>query len=192
MAKHDKKGRSKQPDGQYVGLPYAMIKSPAWRNLSGTAIRVLLELHCTFYGSNNGDLWLSLDQAKERLRIGKTTAGRAFDELIEKGFLKVTKRGNFIRRNATTYALTFKPTGAPPRSEPRSDDWKQWSEPPRAKRPRQPWGASKRRHKSESFRHNSENTVLNGDRKKDSSVLNRDRIEKNTVLNEDRRHNSRS
>ena len=63
----------------------------------------------SYYGRNNGDLSLSLDEAAE---------------------------GNFIRGHATTYRLTFRKacTGQLP-----TDEWKGWIKPPRATKSRKPW-----------------------------------------------------
>ena len=42
----------KSGEGQFAPLPYAMLKSEAWRGLSGAAVKVFLELHTRFNGSN--------------------------------------------------------------------------------------------------------------------------------------------
>jgi hypothetical protein len=44
-------------------MTYFMLRSPAWRSLSGASIKVFLELHTRFHGLNNGDMFLSLDEA---------------------------------------------------------------------------------------------------------------------------------
>lgn len=54
-------------EGQYTPLPYAQLKSPAWRSLSGAAVKVWLELHTRFNGGNNGKLTLSYAEAGEAL-----------------------------------------------------------------------------------------------------------------------------
>jgi hypothetical protein len=138
--RHNQTGRSAQRHEQYAPLSYPMLKSPAWRSLGGSAIKVLLELHTRFHGMNNGELFLGLDEAARTLGIGKATAKAAFDQLVEKGFLRLTKRGIFVRRHASTYALTFKPT----QSNPRTDAWRNWIEPPATPRARKAWGAKKR------------------------------------------------
>ena len=63
-----------------------MLKSPAWRSLSGAAVRVFLELDTRFNGSNNGKLTLSYAEAAEALCMGKATVQRAFADLVGKGF----------------------------------------------------------------------------------------------------------
>lgn len=48
------------------------------RQLSGPALKVLVELRCRYNGSNNGKVTLSLDEAARLLGLSKTTAKRAF------------------------------------------------------------------------------------------------------------------
>jgi len=91
---------------QYLLISYAMARSAAWRSLSGPAVKVWVELRCRFNGNNNGKLSLSLDEAARLLGIGKATAQRAFAELEEKGFIKMTKRGQWYGRLATEWAVT--------------------------------------------------------------------------------------
>jgi DNA-binding MarR family transcriptional regulator len=81
-------------EGQYVPLSYAQIKSPAWRSLSGAAVKVWLELHTRYNGGNNGKLHLSMKEAAEILGLGRATVKRAFDELVAKGFLALEIPGD--------------------------------------------------------------------------------------------------
>ncbi len=101
----DKKGRSKG-DGQYALLPYALLHSPAWRSLSGAAVKVFLELRTRFHGTNNGGLILSLDDAARLLPIGKATVMRALVELQEKGLIVCTRKGQWYGRLASTWAVS--------------------------------------------------------------------------------------
>lgn len=119
--------KGKRPeDGQYVLLPYAIIQSPAWRSLSGAAIKVWLELHTRFNGGNNGKLFLSMNEAARNLGIGKQTAQRAFAELQEKGFLVLERPGNWYGRQAHEWRLTTKPMRRPGGKEVASNDWRNW------------------------------------------------------------------
>jgi hypothetical protein len=114
MPKRDKrKGRRANATGrneteQYLPISYAMAQSPAWRSLSGAALKVWVELRCRFNGRNNGQLSLSWDEAARLLGLGKGTVGHAFAELQEKGFIVMTKRGQWYGRLATTWAVTDK------------------------------------------------------------------------------------
>ncbi len=103
-------------------MPYTMVHHRAWRSLSGPAVKVWVELRSRFNGRNNGDLSLSLDEAARLLGIGKTTALRAFADLEAKGFIKMTRRGQWYGRMATTWAVTDRPfQGYSP-----TRDWQKW------------------------------------------------------------------
>jgi DNA-binding MarR family transcriptional regulator len=117
--------RSKSNNDQFMAISYAMAKSPAWRSLSPAAIKVWVELHTRFHGANNGKLHLSLDEGARLLGMGKATISRAFDELIEKGFVELTRRGHWYGRKASEYALTHKAhDGHPPKYT-----YKRWTPP---------------------------------------------------------------
>ena len=117
----DRRGRSKRR-GKFVALGDGLLTSEAWRSLSGSAIKYYVELRRQFNGLNNGDLHLSLEQANKRLGMARDTVLRAQQELADKGFIRMTMRGGFHQRRATTWALTDEPV--PPM--PASHDFKIW------------------------------------------------------------------
>ncbi|PHO03019.1 helix-turn-helix domain-containing protein [Rhodobacteraceae bacterium 4F10] len=120
-------GRSKhKSEGQYLPLPYAQLRSEAWRSLSGAAVRLWLELHTRYNGSNNGALTLSYAEAGELLGMGKATVQRAYRELVEHGFLALEKEGNWYRRKAHEWRLTTKPTQRAKGRELPSNDWRSY------------------------------------------------------------------
>ena len=134
MSVRKKKARKPNPTGrndteQYLGISYVMAHSPAFRSLSGAALKVWIELRTRFNGWNNGRITLSWDEAARILHMGKTTIGRAFDELEEKGFIVMTKRGQWYGRMASEWAVTDRqldghlPTNA----------WKNWRAQPKPK-----------------------------------------------------------
>ncbi len=91
---------------QYVPIPYTMARSSAWRNLSGPAVKVWVELRSRFNGRNNGDLSLGLNEGARLLGLGKSTVHRALQELADKGFITMTRQGRWYGRMATTWAVT--------------------------------------------------------------------------------------
>jgi DNA-binding transcriptional MocR family regulator len=99
-----------------------MAESAAWRSLSGAAVKVYVELRRRYNGGNNGDLSLSLDEAARLLNIGKATVARALAELEAKGFIRMTARGRWYGRQATTYAVTDRPVGR----NPPTNAWRAW------------------------------------------------------------------
>jgi len=121
-----KKGKRSQ-DGQYVPMPYAVLKSKAWRSLSGAAVKVWFELHVRYNGGNHGRIHLSMNEAAKNLSIGKTTAQRGFIELQEKGFIALEAEGNFFNRRAHDWRLTTKPMQTAKGKELPSNEWQLWS-----------------------------------------------------------------
>lgn len=121
-------GKSKRNDndGQYTTLPYAQLKSEAWRSLSGAAIKVWLELHTRFNGGNNGNVRLSMNEAVKALGISKGTAQRAYIELEEKGFIALQNPGNWYHRKAHEWRLTTKRMQTAKGVEVATNDWQRW------------------------------------------------------------------
>jgi DNA-binding transcriptional MocR family regulator len=124
---------NKHKEGQYVPLPYAQLKSKAWRDLSGNAVRLWLELHTRFNGGNNGRLILSFAEAGETLGMGKATVQRAYDELVAHGFLALEAEGNWYHRRAHEWRLTTKPMQTPKGRVSASNEWHRW-QPPKTER----------------------------------------------------------
>ncbi len=126
MGKRTKSKGKRSHDGQYVNLHYAMLKSPAWRSLSGNAVRLWFELHTRFNGSNNGKVFLSLNEAAEILGLGKATVQRAYKELQDKGFLALEQEGNWYNRRAHEWRLTTKPVQTRSGNQIATNDWRHW------------------------------------------------------------------
>ncbi len=117
------KGRNRRR-GKFVALGHLMVNSPAWRSLSGSALKYYIALRDRYNGMNNGTLHLSCEVASKTLHMSKGTVMNAQQELQEKGFIRMTQRGGFRQRLATTWALTDEccSNGAHATS-----DWKNWT-----------------------------------------------------------------
>lgn len=134
------KGRNKG-EGQYMPLPYNLTRSAAFRRLSGNALKVFIEIRSRFNGVNNGRLSLSYQDAADLLGMSKSSVKRAFDELVEKGFLKKRREGQWYGRLAAEYILTTEGHDG----HLATHDWKQWAPPKREKsRPSVPRRHAKR------------------------------------------------
>ena len=107
-------------------LPYALLKSAAWRSLSGAAVKVFLELHTRFNGANNGRVFLSMNEAASALGLGKATVQRAFKDLEAKGFIALEQEGNWYGRMAHEWRLTTKPMHTTKGRQTPSNDWRDW------------------------------------------------------------------
>jgi DNA-binding transcriptional MocR family regulator len=88
--KHRKKG-----EARHVRLYHYMTESPAWKNLGAVARAIYCEISKRYNGTNNGFIVYSIRQAADELKIGTSTAKRAFDELIGHGFIVAEQRGHF-------------------------------------------------------------------------------------------------
>lgn len=114
--RHNAKGRSQNPGAPYWQVNYGMAQHEAFRSLSGSAVKVLIELHTRYHvrgdgrTSNNGTISLSLDEGSRILGLGKATVGRALQELERRGFIAKTRQGHWYGRMATEWRLTDLPS----------------------------------------------------------------------------------
>ena len=99
------KGRKIEP---LVGIPRMVVESFAFRNLSGNAVKLLMNLYVQYKGFNNGDLSAPFS-TMQRMNGWKSkgTLSRAIKELIEAGLIEVSRQGG--RHKCSLYAVTFKP-----------------------------------------------------------------------------------
>ena len=112
----------KRGNEQFVAIPYAWLRHPNFRRLSANAVRVFLEMHLGYHGSNNGCISFSVRQAMDCLGSGSDKASKAIDELQDRGFIECILYSNFNlkTRKAREWRLTTQPMnkGAP------GHDWK--------------------------------------------------------------------
>ena len=99
---------SSQDPKRFVQLNYLLIKSNAFKEVSGGAFKLYVKVRERFNGVNNGEIGFSVRDASNRLGISRMTASKYFKELEEKGFLKIKEKGsyNFKSRHATTWIIT--------------------------------------------------------------------------------------
>jgi len=162
MAKSNAKGRSK---GAFVMVPNSLMNSPAWQHLSGTAVKLLLHLMKLSEGNNGwghgkaepGELYLGERDAAQAIGTARNTASKAFVELIEHGFLRVVRGGDFrVKiRLATVWRLTFQPY--PRAHQGPTNEWRQWQ-------PEQNSRAQKLNATGAKIGHSSENAGFTGAR----------------------------
>lgn len=126
-----KNGRDLKVGEGFSRITTEMQKSPAFRSLTTSALRVLLWGLWKHYnaatnrckGDAGGPRFrLTNAEALEKLEMGSATFSRAKAELIEKGFWAYAKRGGL--KGCNGIASEFELSG----------DWKRWQRPERATR----------------------------------------------------------
>jgi hypothetical protein len=93
----------------FAGIPRIVMECPDYTNLSSNAIRLLVELAYSYKGGNNGDLCPAWTFMKERGFRSKATLTRVIKELVAAEMIMLTRQGQFIRKKAGLYALTWAP-----------------------------------------------------------------------------------
>jgi hypothetical protein len=98
----------KKPAQRYARIFHSMMDTPAWQSLSCVERALYLELLRRYNGRNNGFIPYSVWEGKKHLHVGQMAIWRAFQGLIERGFIEVMIKGGFSRkrRHATEYRLT--------------------------------------------------------------------------------------
>jgi len=101
--------RSKSGNGKrrFVMLPHELLKLPEYMKLSHKAKGLLTELLFQYNGINNGDFCLTLSVMKKRGWSSNDTIGSATKELIEVGFIILTRQGG--RNMCNLYGVTWEP-----------------------------------------------------------------------------------
>jgi len=109
--------------GRFVALPYNLLESDAWKEVSPEAALLYIELKRRYNGKNNGDIPLSCREGKEIAHCSKGTASKKLIELVEHGFIKQAYKGQWRYRKASTWILTCEVhEGKAP-----SNEWKNYS-----------------------------------------------------------------
>ena len=123
------KGRCDAPGG-FAGIPRCVVSHSAYQQLSGGAIKLLVELASQFKGRNNGDLTTAYSVLKKRGFNSKDTISRSTKELLAAGIIIQTRDGRFTNPGGmcSLYALAWQaidecpsknlevsPTATPPR-----------------------------------------------------------------------------
>lgn len=102
--------RRKRPSGRveggFVALPWDVLDSAAYSRLSGSAVRLLLELGRQFVRDNNGRLLTSMAYLSKRGWTSAGTVTNAVRELEAAGFIHQTVKGHRPNK-ASWWAVTW-------------------------------------------------------------------------------------
>jgi len=112
-----------QKNKRFVLFDYDQIESEAFRYLSGGALKLLIMVRKRFNGINNGHISFSVREGRDLLGYSMNTVARYFDELVDKGFLRIKEKGSFSykKRHATTWIITCEEY-----NNEKSRDFKHW------------------------------------------------------------------
>lgn len=132
MARSSERTKGRGNSARIAVLPHAVMNHPAYMNLSGSALRLLLEMIRQYNGySNNGNLAAAWEIMRKRGFKSKATLAKALKELLDSDFLIRTREGRFQNpgKQCALYAVTWAaidecpgkrlevgPTKTPPRS----------------------------------------------------------------------------
>lgn len=111
MARNRSKTKSRSDGaGGFGALPKIVWNNPDYHNLSGNAVKLLMDFACQYNGRNNGDLTNAFSVLRSRGWRSKQTVQRATTELLEAGMIIQTREGRFINPGGlcALYALTWK------------------------------------------------------------------------------------
>ncbi len=99
--------QTKNHGGRYLTFHVYLWESAAWLALKPNARSAFIFMLQRFNGFNNGDISCSVREVAENIRVSKNTAKRAIDELLDKGFIAVTKEAGFSQKNRTAREYRF-------------------------------------------------------------------------------------
>lgn len=128
-------GRNENPVERFARLPHRILNSEAYRSLDLTARGLLVELITIENGRNNGSLWLSIQDATDRLGLSDARpAMRAFDDLQDRGLIAMTKDAHFsIKAADTSRARCWRLTWLAFDGKAPTNAWQDYIAPPKTK-----------------------------------------------------------
>jgi hypothetical protein len=103
--------------GNFIAIPHSVMESPDYLSLTGSAVRLLLDIAMQYNGENNGKLLTSMAFMKTRGWKSSDTLTRAIRELDQAGFIHQTVKG-YRPNRASWWALTWRSLGPDRRFDP--------------------------------------------------------------------------
>lgn len=105
-------GTRKRKSPPFVMLYHKWMDTPAWHDLGGSAVKLLVYIVRCYTGENNGAIMLSSRQASDATGLARNTVDAAFRELIDHGFIALVQAGHFDMKvkHSSSWRLTFWPT----------------------------------------------------------------------------------
>lgn len=117
----DRQGRSHP---SFIMLRHDMMESEAWKSLSVASQALWLYIRKRYNGNNNGEIPLSCREASSFLNVSKNTAAKAFEELENRGFIKVGRDSDFRLKTKTSRRWVM--THESYNNHGPTNEWRQW------------------------------------------------------------------
>ena len=105
MAAAYAKSKSRKVGRSFVAVPHAILRHPNYASLKPRAVKLLFDLYGQYNGFNNGDFSAAFSIMKKLGWTSKDQLFKAREELLQKGWVVVTRQGGLNR--ATLFAVTF-------------------------------------------------------------------------------------
>ena len=93
--------------GGYVPFYYEIMDSTAYKSLSPKSRCLLMELQRREFPNKNGFVGMSEKRAADILDCAENTASKAFEELINRGFIIRNFDGDYTRGLASEWIITY-------------------------------------------------------------------------------------
>lgn len=105
---------------QYIAQDVEMIRSLAYEDLSGNAVKllVLMQTHWRMYEP----IAYSVSEAQKRVGCCRGIAHACFKELESHGFIKLMLEAHFSKQQARKWRLTFREFN----DHKPTDEWRDW------------------------------------------------------------------
>ncbi len=103
----DKRWRAKgrAASGGFTMMPHRVFGCEAYTRLSAKGVKLLVDLLFQFRGNNNGEFGMAWTVMKTRGWRSRDTLDRACKELLDNGFIVLTRQGG--RHKCNLYAVTW-------------------------------------------------------------------------------------
>lgn len=97
--------------GGFLMIPHDVLRSDAYRQLSASSVKLLVDLAGQFTGKNNGDLAACMSVMRPKGWSSTATLHKAKLELLSAGLIEQTRQGG-MNLGPSLYAVTWKPIDA--------------------------------------------------------------------------------
>lgn len=101
-----KKLKARSEHGAFSALPKAVI-AKMQEKLTPVGYKLLIDLYEQYNGNNNGDLTPAWSVMNKKGWNSKDTLNNARKELINQGFIELTRQGTLRPHSCSLYAVTW-------------------------------------------------------------------------------------